>query len=206
MKKIDVVMALVTGEITAWLFYTIISNFGFEIGNLVWVLALAFPFLAWFCLWVCYQIGKKFLFVFQMAKYLLVGILATLVDLGIMNLLMFVSGFSSGLPFALFKATSFLIATFTKYFGDKFWAFEQMDKEGMKKELGQFYLVTLVGMAINVFVASFVVDFLGMHIITLFGSELGMTAKMIANIGGIAAALAAAVWNFFGYKFIVFKK
>jgi hypothetical protein len=51
-----------------------------------------------------------------------------------------------------------------------------------------------------------VVDFLGMHIITLFGSELGMTAKMIANIGGIAAALAAAVWNFFGYKFIVFKK
>jgi len=99
-----------------------------------------------------------------------------------------------------------LIATFTKYFGDKFWAFEQMDKEGMKKELGKFYLVTLVGMAINVFVASFVVDFLGMHIITLFGSELGMNAKMIANIGGIAAALAAAVWNFFGYKFIVFKK
>jgi putative flippase GtrA len=206
MKKIDVILALVTGEITGWFFYGMLSNMGVNIPYLKWIAALVFPILALFGLWICYLLGKKFISFFQAAKYLLIGILATLVDLGIMNILIMISGIATGIYFSIFKGISFLFATFSKYFGDKFWAFEKMEKGGMKKEFATFFLVTLVGLAINVAIASFVVDFLGSHITTLFGSSLNLNENMIANLGGIAAALVVAIWNFIGYKFIVFKK
>ena len=206
MKRIDVVLALITGEITGWFFYAMLKNMGVTIRYLDWAAALVFPFLALFGLWVCFLLGKKFISIFQAAKYLLIGILATLIDLGVMNILITISGIATGMYYSVSKGISFLFATFSKYFGDKFWAFEQMEKEEMKKEFAKFFLVTLVGLVINVYIASIVVNFLGYHIVTLFGSQLGLNEKMIANIGAIVAAVAVAVWNFVGYKFIVFKK
>jgi putative flippase GtrA len=129
-----------------------------------------------------------------------------LVDLGILNVLILVSGIAVGWQYRFFKGVSFIFATCSKFLGDKFWAFEQMNKEEMRKEFVKFFLVTLIGLVINIGVASFVVNFLGENIITLFGSKLGLTQKMIANMGGVAAAVGAALWNFFAYKFIVFKK
>ncbi|TFG35405.1 MAG: GtrA family protein [Parcubacteria group bacterium] len=206
MKKIDVILALITGEITGWFFYGMLSNMGADIPYLKLIGALVFPFLALFCLWICYLLGKKFIFIFQAAKYLLIGILATLVDLGVMNILIMISGIATGIYFSVFKGISFLFATFSKYFGDKFWAFVKMEKQGMKKEFTSFFLVTLIGLGINVGIASFVVNFLGGRDVALFGSQLTLNASMIANLGGLDAAVIVAVWNFVGYKFIVFKK
>ena len=206
MKKIDIILALIVGEITAWFFYGMLGNFGLDVKRFEFVLALTFPILAVLGLWVCFMLGKKFIFIFQAAKYFLIGILATLVDLGVLNILITATNIATGWHYNLFKGISFIIATFSKYFGDKFWAFEKMEKAGMKKELGKFFLVTMAGLVINVAIASFVVNFLGVHIITLFGSQIWMNEKTIATMGGIAAALGVAVWNFFGYKFIVFKK
>jgi putative flippase GtrA len=206
MKKIDVILALVTGEITGWFFYGMLSNMGVNIPYLKLIGAVVFPFLALFCLWICYLLGKKFIFIFQAAKYLLIGILATLVDLGVMNILIIISGIATGIYFSVFKGISFLFATFSKYFGDKFWAFEKMEKQGMQKEFTSFFLVTLIGLGINVGIASFVVNFLGSNATALFGFQLKLNPSMIANLGGLAAAVIVAVWNFVGYKFIVFKK
>jgi len=209
MKKIDVILALVTGEITGWFFYGMLKNMEAKIpymNYMNWVAALVFPLLALFGLWICFLLGKKFISFFQAAKYLLIGILATLVDLGVFNILMWISGIFTGPYLRVFKGISFLFATFSKYFGDKLWAFEKMEKAGMKKEFTSFFLVTLVGLVINVAITSFVVNFLGIHIMTLFGSKLVLNDKMIANLGAIAAAIVVAVWNFIGYKFIVFKK
>lgn len=198
MKKIDILLALITGEVTAWFFYGILRNLGIEIRFLAWILAISFPILSLAGLWISYLIGKRFLWVFQAAKFLLIGVLATLVDLGILNLLIWISGIAIGLPFSIFKGISFLVATCSKYLGDKFWAFEKMEKEGMRKEFGQFFGVTLIGLGINVGIASLVVN--------VFGPQFGASQVIWANIGGILAAIGAAAWNFVGYKFIVFKK
>jgi len=198
MKKIDIVLALVTGEVAAWLFYAILKNLELEIKFLWLILVVLLPILTVAGLWVAWYLGKKFLWIFQAAKFLLVGVVATLVDLGVLNLLMLGSGIATGLYFSIFKGVSFIVATCSKYLGDKFWAFEKMEKAGMRKEFGQFFAVTLVGLAINVGIASLVVN--------LFGSPFGMSEKLWANIGGIIAAFAAGIWNFVGYKFIVFKK
>ncbi len=198
MKKIDIILALGCGEVIAWFFYSILENLGVRINFLNWILAVFTPFLALFCLWVSWLLGKKFLWIFQAAKYLLIGVLATMVDLGILNLLMLVSGIASGIFYSVFKGISFIVATCSKYFGDKFWAFEKMEKTEMGKEFGQFFLVTLVGFGINVGFASLVVN--------VIGPQFEITPKLWANVGGIIAAISAAAWNFIGYKFIVFKK
>jgi len=198
MKKIDIILALGCGEVIAWFFYSILENLGVRINFPNLILAFFIPLITLFCLWVSWLLGKKFLWIFQVAKYLLIGVLATMVDLGILNLLMLVSGIASGIFYSVFKGISFIVATCSKYFGDKFWAFEKMEKAGMKKEFGQFFLVTLVGFGINVGFASLIVN--------VIGPQFEITPKLWANVGGIIAAISAAAWNFIGYKFIVFKK
>jgi len=198
MKRIDIILALVTGEITAWFFYYLLKDIAvLKIDNLSLILAVSFPVLALVGIWISFLIGKRFLWVFQLAKYLLIGVLATITDLGVLNFLMWTSGIMIGLWYSVFKGISFIVATCAKYFGDKFWAFEKMGKEGIHKEFGQFFIVTLIGLGLNIGVASFVVN--------VMGPQFGLNETLWANIGGIAAAFGVTAWNFIGYKFIVFK-
>jgi len=199
MRKIDIILALITGEITAWFFYYLLKDLAvLRIENLGLILAISFPILAVLGVWISYLIGKKFLWAYQLAKYLLIGVLATIVDLGILNLLMAAFNKDMGLAYSIFKGISFIIATCAKYFGDKFWAFEKMGKAGMGKEFGQFFAVTLIGLGLNVIVASLIVN--------TWSPQFGLSEKLWANFGGIIAAFAVTAWNFIGYKFIVFRK
>ena len=198
MKRIDIILALVTGEVAAWLFYGILKNLGIEIRFLWLILAILLPILALIGIWIAFILGKKFLWIFQAAKFFLIGVVATLVDLGVLNLLILVSGIATGLFFSIFKGISFIVATCSKYLGDKFWAFEKMERVGMGKEFSQFLAVTLIGLAINVGAASLIVN--------VAGPQFSLTEKLWANVGAISAAFVSAIWNFLGYKFIVFKK
>ncbi len=198
MRKIDVIFAVLAGEGVAWLSFALLKNYLQGVNFLFLILAVIFPILSLIGLWISEILGKKFLFIHQAAKFFLTGVLATLVDLGIMNFFILISGLASGGAFALFKGTSFLLATLAKYFGDKFWAFEKMEKKEMGKEFIQFVIVTLIGMALNVGVASFLVN--------VVGSQFGLSPTVWANVSAILAAVVVATWNFLGYKFLVFKK
>ena len=199
MKKIDIILALATGEITAWFFYLLLKDIAFlKINYLGLSLAVSFPFLALIGLWISWLLRKKFLWIFQMAKYLLIGVLATIADLAVLNFLMLASGITIGLWYSVFKGISFIIVTAAKYFGDKFWAFEKMEKEGMRKEFSRFFIVTLIGLGLNIGAASLVVN--------VVGPQFGLNETLWANIGGIAAAFGVTAWNFIGYKFIVFRR
>lgn len=198
MKKIDILLALVIGEIVGWFFYGILRNLGIEVKFLNLILAALFPSLTLFFLWIAYLIGEKLLFVFQLAKFLLTGALATTIDLGILNLLMWHFKITAGAIYSVFVAFSFIIATSIKYFGDKFWAFEKREKERMGREFSQFFIITLISGGIQVGIASIIVN--------LIGPQFGISPLNWANIGKIGGIISAFIWNFLGYKFIVFKK
>jgi len=67
MKKIDIILALVTGEITAWFFYYLLKDIAvLKIDNLSLILAVSFPVLALFGTWIAWRIGKRFLWFFQL--------------------------------------------------------------------------------------------------------------------------------------------
>ncbi len=198
MKLIDVIFAVAAGLGVAWLAFGLIIGQGIEIKFLTPVLFILLPLLSLAGLWIGFLLGKKFLWIFQAAKFLLMGVLATLVDLAVLNLLIWVSGVASGLAFSLFKGISFLAAMAGKYFGVKFWTFEKTDTSSVGTEFGKFLTVSVGGLIINVIAASFVVNTLG--------PQFAIEEKVWANIGAILAAFVAFVWNFFGSKFIVFKK
>jgi len=200
MKKIDLILALVTGEGVAWLFIWLLKNSpNLNFPFLNWLLPILFPILAVFALWIAYTIGKKYLFIYQLAKFLLIGAFFAIFDLIILNLLMEEFGISkdSGLKYSLFVAISFTIATIVKYFADKYWAFEKLEKGQAGTEFLKFFLITLVSGFIQVGTASIAFK--------LFSSS-GMTDIVLGNIGKISGIAVASVFNFICYKFIVFKK
>ena len=81
---------------------------------------------------------------------------------------------------------------------NKYWTFEKHEKSGIKKEVIYFLIITFVGLVIDVIIF--------WYIVSQLGPQFGMNVKIWTELAVIMAAFASAVWNFLGYKFIVFKK
>ncbi len=137
-------------------------------------------------------------FFFQLAKFGLIGVANTVVDLGIYNLFIYMSDVSSGYLIAVFKSFSVLAAIVNSYVWNKFWSFEKKEVRNIGEEFTQFLMVSLVGLLLNVGITAFVVN--------VIGAPAGVADKTWANIGGLAASVLVLTWNFVGYKFFVFKK
>jgi len=197
MKKTDVIISIVIGFLIGVFFFIVIKNIEIEIPH-SWLLLIVFPPLALLGMFVVSFLGKKFLIIYQAGKFALVGALNTFIDLGILNILIWFTGIATGLWYSVFKGISFLIATINSYFWNKHWTFEKGEKAFAPREFSKFLVVTIVGLGINVGIASIVVNVLG--------PQWGITAKMWATFGALTATLLAWVWNFFSSKFIVFKK
>lgn len=196
MKKSDILAAVIIGEISAWLALLIFRNIQLEL-PFWWGLPIVLPILSLIGLWIASILGKRLFIIYQAAKFLLVGILNTLIDLGVLNFLILITGVTSGLNFSFFKGISFLVAVVNSYFWNKFWTFEKREITKAPEEFAQFFTVALIGLGINVGVASLVVN--------VIGPQFGLSEKIWANIGAITATFIGMTWNFLGYKFIVFR-
>ncbi len=196
MRKLDLILGAVIGFINGIFFFFILKQAGKEIPYSQ-LLPVILAILGALGLFVASLIGKKLTIVWQAAKFFLVGTLNTFIDLGILNLLMLVSGIVSGVFYVVFKTISFLAAVINSYFWNKFWTFEKRKEAVQPKEFFQFLVVTFIGLLINVGVASFVVNSIG--------PQFGISGKIWASVGAIIAAFFAFVWNFTGSKFIVFR-
>ena len=198
MKVIDIIFALICGRVVAWIAVDFLKGYEVDIGIYGWFLPWILPIISLICLWLAFLIGKKLLFVFQAAKFFLTGAFATVVDIKIFQLVTWLLSLMMTANPLIPKAISFLIATFAKYWGNKYWVFEKNGKDGIKKEVIQFFIITLVGLALDV--GSFY------YFIKIIGPQFGMPFKVWQELSIILAALVAALWNFLGYKFLVFKK
>jgi len=186
MKKTDIIFSIVCGLSVAW----IANDFFNKIG---WIFFLVLPVLSVVGLWLVNLIGEKVLFVKQVGKFVLVGAFADVIDIKVFQFLFLFAPFS-----ITFKAVSFLVATLVKFWWNKHWAFERHEKEGAKKEAVQFFGVTLGGLLLNL--GSFY------YFTKVMGPQFSMPVETWTELCIIFAALVAAVWNFCGYKFLVFKK
>ena len=141
----------------------------------------------------------------QFSKFFLVGIMNTGVDLIILNIEIAITGIAVGIGYSVEKSVSFLFAVTFSYFINKHWTFRDNSKDGEGKKMSQFLAVSLVGMLINVTVASIVVNYLQTPIGNLLDLPF-LTSKLWASIGALCGTAVGLFWNFVGYKFIVFKK
>lgn len=138
------------------------------------------------------EVLGKWISVFrQIGKFAVVGILNTVLDFAILNVLISVSGISEGPMASAFKGISFIVAVVNSYYWNKYWTFNFRGK--VEREFLQFFVVSLIGFGLNVGAFSIVVN------------VIGTGGALWANLGALAGTVAGFTWNFLGYKFVVFK-
>jgi len=160
---------------------------------------------------IAHIIGKKIPIIWQLGKFGVTGVLNVLVDFGVLTILtIFLKKYfainstdvmlSLGVlvisVYSIYKALSFTIANINSYFWNKYWTFEE--KKDSQSAFGQFFVVSIVGFIINVAIASFVFKYI--HPLS------GMNYEQWGLIGAAMGSIIGLVWNFLGYKFLVFKK
>lgn len=131
-------------------------------------------------------------------KFLFIGLLNAVIDFSILNILIFAFGLGkTSINYIIFEFFAFLVACTHSFFWNKNWVFKkQQSSQSAKIELSLFYLIAGTGLLFNVLIA------------TIFFSTLqNYLSKIIAaNLGDIIGSISVAIWDFLGYKFIVFKK
>jgi putative flippase GtrA len=205
-KKSDLIGSIILGFLVAILFlllsYTTLSVLKHEksLPTYYWGSIIVFPLLTLVGLIVLADLAKKlgelFRVVYQIYKFGLVGVLNTLIDLSIINGLIVMTGITGGWQFSAFKAVSFGAAVFNSYLWNKFWTFGK--KGGVDpKEMTKFLIIALIGLGINVSIAS---------IVNYLGPLGGIPKGLWPSVAVMVAVIFSMIWNFVGYKMLVFKQ
>ncbi len=202
--KRDIIFSLICGELTALFLLLVIKNpyiTEFQnlarIADLAWFLLVAFPIIFFVGILVGKFLEKFTVIIFQIVKFGEVGVLNTFVDAGILNFLIGASGITAGVWLAPLNTVSFLFAMTNSYFWNKVWTFKNEGRATGKNFL-QFLVVSGIGWGINTGILVLVTS--------LVSPLFGLSAGAWANIAKLGAIFISIIWNFFGYKFIVFKK
>lgn len=140
--------------------------------------------------------GRWIPIVWQAAKFGIVGVLNTAIDFGVLNILIFATGFEKGLPLAILNGGSFAAAVANSYFWNKRWVFGGTSGNEVVK-FAEFIAISLVGAVISSAIVGSITEY--------FAPPLGLSGAQWANVAKAAAVAFAMVWNFLGYKFVVFK-
>ncbi len=131
-------------------------------------------------------------------RFALVGFVNTLVDLGVLNILLFFFTGPDGHAriFPVLATISFIVVTINSYCWNRYWAFKGSDALDHKASLSRFFAITLVSFAINVGISSFLVWLNPLPVIP---------PTVWANISKLVATGFSLLLNFIGYHNFVFK-
>lgn len=141
----------------------------------------------------------------QFGRFFLVGIMNTLVDLIILNTETILSGVKDGMGFSIQKGVSFIGAVTFSYFLNKRWTFQDQSSEGQGKKFSQFFAVSIVGMIINVAVATLAITYLKPIVNNLLQLSF-LNDQVWVSLSALCGTAIGLFWNFVGYKLWVFKK
>lgn len=204
MSSKDYILALFTGVLTGLFLQPTLSILKVELplGIPLVALTVIMPVLWVLGIWLGGVLSRFLPFMAQFAKYVAAGFLSAAIDFGVLNLLLLYFGVTAGSLYSLSKAISALAGNINAYAWNKLWTFKAVsqadDITAVGKEYGKFLLISVVGLALNVGVASFIVN--------VIRPQFGISPEVWANLGVVAGAAIVIIWNFTGYKFFVFKK
>lgn len=207
--KKDFWLAVLAGEIVAWLSLPILKNLkildilsareisltGFVIFWAIFIPLGAIAGLGAFYFLAKYKNRVGF---FQLGKYGVIGVLNTFLSAGIYNFLIFITNIASGFTVDSFFIVAFIITVTNSFFWNRYWTFEQIGTETVGKDAFQFFFVSGIVAIINIGILHIIVN--------VIGAPVNIDLKIWANIALALTIITAFFGNFFGYKFIVFKK
>ncbi|MBI4132220.1 MAG: GtrA family protein [Candidatus Sungbacteria bacterium] len=200
LKRTDVIISLVIGEVAALLMFAVGRNLDLPSGfaRLLPWLPFTFPLFTLAVISGGAWLGQYRFGFYQLAKFGLVGGLNFLIDLGALNLLLAVAGVTVGFYAVASKAAAFLAALASSFLWNKFWTFRSLSTTDIGPQFAGFFAVTIGGLIINVGVFAFLSG--------TVGPRGGIDARTWANVSAAGAAVVGLAWNFLGYKMVVFRK
>lgn len=164
-----------------------------------WAIAIFLPIFSFIAILTAFKLGEKFRILCQIGKFGFVGVGNTLVDVFVLNSLMLLFGVPESAYLKwLLMAISFLVAMIHSFGLNKFWTFGQKETKKTGQEFAIFLTISFIGLAIHTIIATGVASALIAK--SLFAENISM------NIGKLIGVMFSLVWNFIGYKLIVFKK
>jgi putative flippase GtrA len=135
----------------------------------------------------------------QILKFVGVGVLNTVIDLVVLDMLLLLFGVTSGPLYSVFKAIGFLAAVTNSYFMNKWFVFgkERPTRRSSAHESGLFFGMSFIGLLLNTIVSS--LAFTALQPISIFSPLFS------ANAAALVGTLFVFMFNFLSYKFIVFR-
>lgn len=135
--------------------------------------------------------------VHKLAKFLMVGVLNTGIDLFIFDTLIVLTGRATGTPIIAFKSLSFVCALFNSYELNRLWTFSgESAPRRTRNEFSRFAAITVVGFLVNVGATY--------GIVAAFAPPFGVSQIRWDNVAAVVATVLNLAWNFIGYKLFVF--
>lgn len=200
MKSTDVVASFLIGVIAALLMFAVSRSLPLPAAANPYFapLLVAFPLATLATIAVGTFLRRHVCIFYELAKFGLVGGSNFLVNLGVLNFLIALTHIPRGVHANVFKVTSFLVAVTRRFFWNKLWTFGSVSTSWAGRQFVEFFIVSVVGLIINV--GSFDAINNGIR------SPDGIPPRTWANIAAGGAAVVSALWNFFGYKFVVFRR
>jgi putative flippase GtrA len=135
----------------------------------------------------------------EIVRFVMIGVLNTLVDFAVLNLLLYIFREEGLELYPLLKSISFIVAVTNSYLFNKYWVFLAHSRPTFI-ESGKFLGANLFGLFLNAGVSSTIL----FVILAVLGGN--MSNIIAANISALSGSLAVAVMNFLFYKHFVFRK
>lgn len=132
----------------------------------------------------------------KFVRFVFVGVVNTLIDLGVLNLLVFLFGVTSPLSFSFYKSVSFVCALVNSYFLNKNFTFQF--KENNMRTFYSFVLFSLVGFSVNVI-------FSGLSFSIISTYQIFSDLHVIATVSAIVGTILGFIINYVSYNYLVFK-
>ena len=205
MKKFDYISSVIIGFIISFFLIATVNiiirdtSYNKISHGIIWsFILITSPIFITIWVYASHHMGKRRKVFFQFGKFIPIGISNTAIDFGTLNFLIMISSIDRGIMFSVFKSISFICAVSNSYIWNKFWTFESRETNKMRKQFVKFISVSLAGLIVNVGVASFIVNVL---------EPVGNISPLLwANFAAFVSIIFVMIWNFFGYKYFVFKK
>lgn len=125
----------------------------------------------------------------QAVRFVIVGVLNTLVDLGAFYLLSLIPG----MPHEVAKTLSYFLGICNSFIWNKYWTFGARRSERGRREFAVFLLVNLPPLVVNVVV------------FTILGIWIDSGTLWVRMAKAFAAAVVSVTWNFLGSRYIAFR-
>ena len=131
-------------------------------------------------------------------RFAIVGSIGAVIDLGFFNL--FTIAF--GLPALAAQAFSFLLAVLSNFLWNRFWTYPDSRNKSITSQLGQFFVVSLIGLTIR----TLIFDVLEKSLVWVASGIVGDSFFISSITLGHNMALATVIviimfWNFFVNRF-----